>query len=248
MSPNLQVVRRAGCWEIVLNRPQRRNALSAALLAELTATLEAAAAEPQAHSVILTGAPPAFCAGLDLREVGQVQGPFDNSALLKLLRTCEQSPCLVVAAVNGAALAGGAVLVCACDVALAAESATLGFPGLRRGLVAPVVMTSLLRTVGLRQARYLVLTGETITARRARELGLVHEVVPDADLLERARQLAAGARGVPAPSLRDTKRLFGELRGLTEPAHEALERIAALVHVSPAAQARLREFGPPDPA
>jgi crotonobetainyl-CoA hydratase len=109
-------------------------------------------------------------------------------------------------------MAGGAALVTACDLALAAETATFGYPGIARGLVAPAVVARLARAVGERPARQLLLTGQSIAAARALELGLVSEVVPAADLLARARAWARRLAEHPRAALLDTKRLLNTLR------------------------------------
>lgn len=167
MNTHLDIVRRETHLELTLNRPECRNALSENLMADLTDALRQAGADDQAHSVIVTGTPPVFCAGLDLREVAQAQAEHDISPLLTLFETIEHLPKPVIAAVNGPAVAGGAGLVSVCDIALCAASAYLGYPGVKRGLVGPIITTYLCRLVGERHARWLLLTGESVPAVRA---------------------------------------------------------------------------------
>src|SRR5262245_12938299 len=158
---------------ITLNRPDKRNALSRALIAAITDAFLRAANDPAARGVILTGNGPAFCAGMDLDELrGTLDEDKDKiwddaaklSTLYELICTL---PKPTVAAVNGAAVAGGAGLVTVCDLALSVPEAKFGYPEVRRGLVAAMVMPHLLRHVGERAARYLLLTGELIDAVEA---------------------------------------------------------------------------------
>jgi Enoyl-CoA hydratase/carnithine racemase len=114
-----------------------------------------------------------------------------------------------IAAVNGPAAAGGAGLTCVCDIVLAADHATLSYPGVPQGLVAGVVVPGLVRRVGDLAARALLLTGRPIDAAEAQRIGLVTEVVPAAALAERAAGLAAELAALPAEALAETKRLLG---------------------------------------
>lgn len=169
---------------LTLDRPDRRNALSRELIAALTAGFRRAAADPAARCVVLTGTGPAFCAGMDLDELRATLGPeadrvWDDAArLAELFELIYALPKPTIAAVNGAAVAGGAGLVTVCDLAVAADGARFGYPEVRRGLVAALVLPHLLRHVGERAARYLLLTGELIDAPTAARLGLVNAVVP----------------------------------------------------------------------
>ncbi len=246
MNEPLYVQRQGGTLELTLNRPARRNALSQELIAALTQALRAAAGDDAVHSVVLTGAAPAFCAGLDLRELAEARAEsdqHDTSALLALYELIDAFPKAVIAAVNGAAVAGGAGLVCVCDAAVCGEAAQIGFPGIRHGLVAPVVMPYLLRAVGERSARYLLLTGEMLPARRAAEIGLVNEMVPDADLLGCARQLAGLLGSHPAGAVSQTKAALRGLRSLrgAEPAEE-VRGMSAGVPLTNEARAGVQRF------
>jgi methylglutaconyl-CoA hydratase len=204
--------------EITLDRPAQRNALSRALISELTGVLRAADTDPGVRSVILTGAPPAFCAGLDLTEVAQssaAQAEHDASSLLELFETVDGLSKPVIAAVNGPAVAGGAGLVSVCDIVLCGrEKGLIGYPEIKRGLVAAIVMTYLRRLVGERQAKYLLLTGENLSAQRALDMRLITEVVEDGELLARARHYAALFAGYPPEALAQTKQLWNRIRSL----------------------------------
>lgn len=217
MSDILSIERRDAGLELTLNRPQARNALSRALIAEFTAALQAAQGDPTVRTVVITGAPPAFCAGLDLREVAATsadQAEHDASALLTLFETIDGMSKPVIAAVNGPAVAGGAGLVSVCDIVLCAESGVIGYPEIKRGLVAAIVMTYLRRLVGERKAKYLLLTGENLDASRSVEFGLATEAVRDAELLPRARHYADLFATYPPEALANTKVLWNRIRAL----------------------------------
>jgi methylglutaconyl-CoA hydratase len=179
---------------ITLNRADKRNALSRALISGLTAAFERARDDKAARCVILTAAGSVFCAGMDLAELQEsLTAPKEPSSvwddalrLAKLYDLIYALPKPTIAAVNGPAVAGGAGLVTVCDLAAAVPEARFGYPEVRRGLVAAMVMPHLLRHVGERLARYLLLTGELIDAAAAARAGLINEVVPAPELLERA--------------------------------------------------------------
>lgn len=182
---------------ITLNRPDKRNALSRELIAALTEAFERARDDPSARAVILTGAGPVFCAGMDLVELSAMmnQTPEESEGqvwsdalhLANLYELIYTLPKPTIAAVNGAAVAGGAGLVTLCDLAVTVPEARFGYPEVRRGLVGAMVMPHLLRHVGERLARYLLLTGELIDAETAYRHGFVNEVVEKARLMDTAR-------------------------------------------------------------
>ncbi len=179
---------------VTLNRPDRRNALSRGLIAALTEAFSRAREDTAARCVILTGSGNAFCAGMDLAELqesltaGGGEGPVWDDALrlATLYDLIYTLPKPTIAAINGAAVAGGAGLVSVCDLAVAVPEARFGYPEVRRGLVAAMVMPHLLRHVGERTARHLLLTGELIDAEEAYRVGLVNAVAPAEQLLPRA--------------------------------------------------------------
>jgi methylglutaconyl-CoA hydratase len=194
MSELVQYESRPPAVLIIMNRADKRNALSRDLIAGLAAAFERARDDKTARCVILTGAGPVFCAGMDLAELqGSLTAPKEQSPiwddalrLAKLYDLIYTLPKPTIAAVNGSAVAGGAGLVTVCDLATAVPEARFGYPEVRRGLVAAMVMPHLLRHVGERLARYLLLTGELIDAAEAARTGLINEVVPAPQLLERA--------------------------------------------------------------
>jgi methylglutaconyl-CoA hydratase len=177
---------------LTINRPDRRNALSRGLIAALSDAFHRAADDPQARCVILTGAGSAFCAGMDLDELRGTLGAdadkvWDDAAKLSTLYDFIYTlPKPTIAAVNGAAVAGGAGLVTVCDLAVSVPDAKFGYPEVRRGLVAAMVMPHLLRHVGERAARYLLLTGELIDAVEALRIRLINSVVGPEHLMTAA--------------------------------------------------------------
>lgn len=189
-----------GVLTLTLNRPEQRNSLSAELMDGLIDALGAAGADDSVRAVILTGAgEKAFCAGGDLTAMagdGVYGGHEARRRYLQLLEAVRDCARPVVAAVNGAALGGGLGLALACDLAVAADSATFGTPEVKVGLFPMMVTALLVRHLGPKQAMELALTGERLSAARALDLGLVNQVVPAADLPRAARDLAGAVAGL----------------------------------------------------
>jgi methylglutaconyl-CoA hydratase len=220
---------------LTLNRPERRNALSRGLIAALRDAVERAAGDSATRSVILTGAGATFCAGMDLAELQEsMSASPENSpvwddalrlgALYNRLYTL---PKPTVAVVNGTAVAGGCGLVTVCDLAVATPEAKLGYPEVRRGLVAALVMPHLLRHVGERLARYLFLTGELIGGEEARQAGLVNAVAPPGEIMQRALAWARSlAEGGP-DALQRTKELLHQFSRHALSVEEAARASAA---------------------
>ena len=220
---------------ITLNRADKRNALSRDLINALTGAFERAGSDPAARCVILTAAGSVFCAGMDLAELQEsLTNPKDQTPvwddalrLAKLYDLIYTLPKPTIAAVNGAAVAGGAGLVTVCDLAVAVPDAKFGYPEVRRGLVAAMVMPHLLRHVGERTARYLLLSGEVIDAAEALRVGLINEVVPAANLQTRVDELArALAEGGPQ-ALTKTKALLHQFSRQALSIEEAAQASAA---------------------
>jgi methylglutaconyl-CoA hydratase len=199
---------------ITLNRPERRNALTIELLTELIAAIKVASDEPHERVLILRGTGAAFCTGLDLKQgADQRKAHATADMVAKTLIAISQTRLITIAAVHGAAVAGGAGIMSACDFVVAAEGTKIGYPEVRRGLVAGLVMSFLLRQVSERYVRELLLGGELIDAERARRIGLVNRVVSPNDLMNEAQKfcdaILQGAPGVVS----QTKRLMDELAG-----------------------------------
>ncbi|HZR29760.1 MAG TPA: enoyl-CoA hydratase-related protein [Terriglobales bacterium] len=197
---------------LTFNRPERRNALTLELLKELTAAIRIASDQPQERVIILRGAGPAFCAGLDLKEASDhAQAHTTAELVANALIALSETRLVTIAAVHGAAVAGGAGIMSACDYVVAAKGTRIGYPEVRRGLVAGLVMTFLRRQTGERNLRELLLGAELIDADRAREIGLVNRVVAQDDLMSAAQEFARLVlQGAPG-ALGQTKRLIEEL-------------------------------------
>jgi enoyl-CoA hydratase/carnithine racemase len=171
---------------LTMNRPAARNALSIGLMEALVAELGAIEADAAVKIVVIAGAGPAFCAGHDLRELrsrperAAYQATFELCS--RLMTRVVRLPKPVIARVHGVATAAGCQLVASCDLAVAAASARFATPGVNIGLFCSTPMVALSRVVGRKAAMEMLLTGDLIDAARARELGLVNRVVPDAEL------------------------------------------------------------------
>ena len=196
---------------VTLNRPERRNALTLELLTQLRAAIKGASDQPQERVIILRGAGAAFCTGLDLKEAAdQTKAHATAEMVADTLMTISQTHLITIAAVHGAAVAGGAGIMSACDFVVAAHRTKIGYPEVRRGLVAGLVMTFLRRQIGERNMRELLLASELIDAARAKEMGLVNRVVPQEDLMMEALKFAECVlQGAPG-ALTQTKQLIEE--------------------------------------
>ena len=213
---------------LTMNRPEKRNALDTALSRALLDGLRAADAADAVACVVLAGAGPGFCAGADLSEFKDltpdkqhlVEERAELTMQLHLAFSKMAKP--VVTAINGAAMGGGAGLAIAGDLAVMAQSAKIGYPETRHGIVAAIVMANLVRQVGRKAAFELVALGEPIGAARALALGMVNRVVADHDLLSEALVFAQQLANTKTEALRATKQLFHEVADL--PLEEALKR------------------------
>src|SRR5881296_1440970 len=197
---------------VTLNRPERRNALTLELLTQLQAAVNVVSNQPQQRVLILRGAGAAFCTGLDLKEAAdQTKAHATAEMVANTLIAISQTRLTTIAAVHGAAVAGGAGIMSACDFVVAAQGTKIGYPEVRRGLVAGLVMTFLRRQVGERNMRELLLASELINAERAKEIGLVNRVVTQNDLMTEALKFAESVvQGAPG-AVMQTKRLIDEL-------------------------------------
>jgi methylglutaconyl-CoA hydratase len=227
MSPALIVSSHDGpVTTVTLNRPEKRNALCVELLEALCAAIADAGADAAQRVFILRGAGPAFCAGLDLTEAADPARAQASAALIaRTLQLLSDSRLVTIAVAHGAALAGGAGLLSACDFAIATADTRIGYPEVRRGLVPALVMTFLLRQLRERAARELLLTGEIFSAERSRELGLVNRIVPAADLMTEAGKIAGAVLAGGPQAIENTKKLLAELR--PRPVQDELDRALA---------------------
>ncbi len=198
---------------VTLDRPEKRNAISYELIDELLRALKEAE-ESAAQILILTGAGKAFCSGMDLDNLRSItqrtpeENRADSQMMAHLFRSLYDFPKVTIAAVNGPAIAGGCGLATLCDFTLASSEAKFGYPEVRIGFVPAIVSTFLLRQVGEKHARDLLLTGRIIGAEEAFRIGLVNELVAPDKLMQRARELAATLLQNSPASLLATKRLL----------------------------------------
>lgn len=211
----IQLAENAGMATVTLNRPDKRNAISFELIDDLRRALDEVEKSP-ALVLILTGAGKAFCSGLDLENLKALIGRTpeqnlkDSQTMVGLFRALYEFPKPTIAAVNGAAIAGGTGLALLCDFTLAVPEAKFGYTEVRIGFVPAIVSTFLLRQVGEKQARDLLLTGRIFDAEEGYRMGLVNEIVAAEKLMERARELASQLMENSPASLRVTKRLLSD--------------------------------------
>jgi methylglutaconyl-CoA hydratase len=198
---------------LTLNRPDKRNAISYDLIEELHHALDEVH-KSESHILILTGAGSAFSSGMDLDNLREItrhteeENLADSGRMAHMFRVLYDFPKVTIAAVNGVALAGGCGLATLCDFTLAAPEAKFGYTEVRIGFVPAIVSTFLLRQIGEKHARDLLLTGRIISAEEAFRLGLVNEVVSGENLMDRARELAITLVANSPASLLATKRLL----------------------------------------
>ena len=211
-APVLLEERDRGVLRLTLNRPDARNALSAALMSALLEALGRAEKDPQARVVVIAGAGPAFCAGHDLREMRADQRRETYERLFvrcsELMLAIVRLPKPVIAEVHGVATAAGCQLVATCDLAVAAEDARFATPGVNISLFCSTPMVALTRAVGRKAAMEMLLTGELVDAERARAIGLVNRVVPHDQLRDTVNGLARDIAGKSALVVKIGKEAF----------------------------------------
>jgi len=200
---------------VTLNRPDKRNAISYELIDDLLAAFDEVS-KSTARVLIMTGSGKAFCSGMDLDNLKALTGRTpeqnvgDSETMARLFRSLYDFPKPTIAAVNGAAIAGGCGLATLCDFTLTVPEAKFGYTEVRIGFVPAIVSTFLLRQIGEKHARDLLLTGRIINADDAYRVGLINEIVAPDKLMERARELAAQLMENSPASLVSTKRLLSD--------------------------------------
>ena len=211
----LQLAFDAGIATLTLNRPEKRNAISYELIDDLLRALNETR-ESDARVVIVTGAGKAFCSGMDLDNLKGLLGRTpeqnleDSRTMASLFRALYEFPKPTIAAVNGPAIAGGSGFALLCDFTIAVSEAKFGYTEVRIGFVPAIVSTFLLRQVGEKVARDLLLTGRIFDAPEALRLGMINEIVPAEKLMTRARELAAALLENSPLSVAYTKRMLTE--------------------------------------
>lgn len=209
----IQVSREGHVATVTLNRPDKRNAISYELIDELLRALDDVA-DSDARVLILTGAGKAFCSGMDLDNLkaltknSEADNLRDSETMARLFRGLYEFSRPTIAAVNGAAVAGGCGLATLCDFTIASTEAKFGYTEVRIGFLPAIVSTFLIRQVGEKRARDLLLTGRIINAQEALEHGLATEVVTPERLMSRVEEIAASLAENSPASLRATKRLL----------------------------------------
>ena len=209
---------------VTLNRPDKRNAMNAALLRALAAAFDDLDARRDVRVIVVRGAGPAFCSGRDLRDMERGEPQVE---IVPVLRKVEGSRHPTIAMIHGDAIAGGCELALHCDLRVAAEGARLGMPLARLGLVPGFALgQKLIEIIGPAHTRHLLLTGRPIEARRAREIGMVHEVVPAADLDTATAKLARTIADNAPLSLAGIKVLLARaLAARDQVAHDDLDAL-----------------------
>jgi methylglutaconyl-CoA hydratase len=231
----LQLAYDSGIATITLNRPEKRNALSFQLVEEILSALDEVE-KSDALVVALTGAGKAFCAGLDLDELKSLIGKShaenveDSRRMVQIFRRLYDFPKPTIAAVNGAAIAGGTGLATMCDFTLAVPEAKFGYTEVRIGFVPAIVSSILVWQIGHKIARDLLLSGRIFDAAEAHRFGLVNEIVPAEQLMNRTSELAAQLIENSPTSVRQTKRLINGFisKALDQQIEDAVEQNAGI--------------------
>ena len=223
MSESLVLLEKRGPIALLtLNRPEKRNALSRALVAELGDEIARLSSDPTVRALVLTNHGPTFCAGMDLKEASspldddeaQRLAVSDTQGIADLMDAVHKFPGPTVCAAVGDALAGGAGLALACDFVLMSESGSIGFPEVKRGLVAAIVLHDLVRHIGDRRSRDLLLTGRMLPSAEAQRWGLINQAVPGEECRDRAMAVARSLLDSAPLATTATKRLLDEASSL----------------------------------
>ena len=209
-----------GIGTVTLNRPEARNALSGALTRELEQAVTELDARDEVACMVLTGADPAFCAGVDLKALATDEGVNDPDRLRQPLSHFgflppHETP--VIGAINGATVTGGLELALNCDFLIASERARFADTHARVGAMPGAGLTIRLpQVVGVDRARRMSFTGDFVDAQTASDWGLVAEVVPHERLLQRAREIAAAVVSIPSDNIREIRRMYEQIGALSD--------------------------------
>ncbi len=249
MFQHLLVSRDGPVLRVVLNRPEVRNAFNDELIGDLRRVADEAAADDGVRVVVLSGSGAAFCAGGDLAwmaravQLDRDANEEEAGRMAAMFEALDRLPAALVGRVHGHALGGGAGLAAVCDVVVAASDAVFGFTEVRLGLVPSVIAPYALAKIGRAAARHLFLTGTRFGAARAREIGLVHEVVPAERLDEAVEAVVRDLRSAGPQAVATAKQLIRDVWPLgTRDAARLTTQIIADRRVSSEGQEGLRAF------
>lgn len=247
---NLQVVRDGARANVILSRPEVRNAFDDQLISHLSEAFQSLTLDPSVRVIVLSGAGKVFSAGADVNwmrssiELSKEENQHDALKMSRLFSLISSARCPVIVRAHGAALGGGAGLVCAGDIAVAADNCLFSFSEVRLGIIPAVISPHAVARIGAHQARRWFLTGERFSADVAVRIGLIHEMCSEDQLDERVDQIVDGILSSGPEAVQEAKRLIREVSGLPTPeslAEFTADRIAAR-RTSQEGQAGLRAF------
>lgn len=197
---------------VTLNRPDKRNALNIAMMQEFLDVLDHAEKDTRARVLVLKGAGKSFCAGLDLDEaINHAFSDASTEKVAKVLTRLYSTKLITIALAHGAAIAGGAGIVAACDISVGTFDMKMGFPEVKRGLIPALISTILVRQVPWRELRQLFLLGELVSGAQAVQLGLLNKVVSEGQLRDIGLQLAYQVLEGSPKAVQATKKLLNTL-------------------------------------
>ena len=240
----LKVSRQASYATLTLNRPEKRNALNQPLIEALNRALASLENEKEVRALLIRGEGASFCAGVDLKEVDETAGVHNPTSLEYVFGRLERFPVPTIAAVQGAALAGGLELALHCDLRIASDNARLGMTLGRVGLMVPYDFTrKLIEICGSANTAWILYSADLIDAEQSRTMGIVHQVVADAKLGESATALAEKVAGNAPLSLRAMKATVRRcLSESFDAYHDDLLKLASDVRRSNDAKEGVRAF------
>ena len=233
---------------VTLNRPDVRNAFNEDLIADLTAWAVDAEKSPDIRAAVLRGAGRTFCAGADVNWMAQTvnytrqQNLDDARRMRRMFELLDELPFPLIGRIHGAALGGGAGLAAVCDMVVASVDATFGFTEVKLGILPAVISPFALRKIGISAARELFLTGARFSAVRAREIGLVHAVVADAELDDAVDAFLREIATAAPEAVREAKRMIRDVAGRVPDEGTITTEAIAARRVSPEGQEGLRAF------
>ncbi len=234
---------------VTLTRPEIHNAFDDRLIGELTETFTALGQRPDIRAIVMAGEGKSFCAGADLNwmrrmiDYSRDENLADSHSLERMFRAIDTCPKPVIGRIHGAALGGGVGIVACCDIVLAADVARLGLTEVKLGILPAVISPYVLRKIGAGHARALMLTGERISAARALQIGLVHEVVPASELDDAVESKIALLKTSGPEAITHCKQLVHEIED-HRPETAASITVGAIadVRTSPEGQEGMRAF------